>query len=249
MLRVLSFCLVLAALLLPSIARAVPFANSFPMERFELSGGANFVDEFDDGVFPSFPWFRACGSASEADGALWSEETGTGPLCPSEAFAASPFTEAFITDTILTADFRVVLPAPGEGLGVQVGTSDLDDVLFWFWSYSGGGIGLGVIDENGLAGWTPVDSEDLPVLSYTLQIALVTEPLTGILVPTVSVRGDGDPLVTIPLEPSLGLDPSLLAPGEKYLGSVVAFVPEPTSALLLAAGLAGLAAGRRRRRS
>ena len=138
MLRVQSLCLLLATVLLPGIARAVPFASPFPMERFELSGGATFVDEFDDGVFPG-PWFVACGSASEAGGALLIEATGSSLFCPTDAFAAGPFAGTFTTDTTLTADFRVVLPAPGEGLGVQVGTLGLDDVLFWFWSYSGGG--------------------------------------------------------------------------------------------------------------
>jgi len=212
----------LLALCLPASAGAVPFTAGLPVERFEVSGGATFSDEFDDDVFPGTTWGMFCGAASEAGGELSIEASGTSMFCPSEPFfAAGPLLPGFTTDTTVTADFNLPLPAEGEFLGIQVSNPLVNDFVNVTLAQVGGTFFATASADEGATLPLPIDPADLPVGFYTLQIALEADT-NGDLLPTVGGSTDGNPLFTVPL-PGFKLEspvrPGIQQPPDRGHGS------------------------------
>jgi hypothetical protein len=254
MLRIAPLCLLLAALVLPGVARGVPFVNALPVDRFELSGGATFVDEFHNSDYPAsdypgVPWIEFCGSASESGGALWIESTGPGPDCGGgdDWFVSGPNT-SFLNNTVLTADFLLPpAPAEGESVGILMGTRDAGDLIQF---------GIGSFDEKKWIwvadetrwGAVEIPSANFATNSFSLRISLVLNTATNILVPTLYARRDTDPFQELNLiDPaSWGLNRNELEPFEAYGGAIVGYVPEPSTAVLLGFGLLSVLALRRR---
>jgi len=227
----------------PGLANAVSFASSLPVLRFEVAGGASFVDEFDDGAWPASTWNLVCGAASEGGGAL--SVAGTGPGCGVDLFLAAPFL-FFTTDTTVTAEFGVPLPAEGEFIGLQLSTLVGDDRVSLTLAQVGGTVFASAADEGGVQASIEILPEDLPSGFYTLQIAVATDG-AGALLPTFGGSVDGDPLFTVPL-PDLALELASLPIGQGFTAAIIAgTVPEPSTGvlLLLCTSSLGLCSGRR----
>jgi len=233
MARSRSILVLLAWSLMPGIAGAVPFASSLPVDRFEVEGGATFLDEFDDGVWPGTTWSLVCGAATESSGVLGVEATGPG--CPEDLFLAGPFL-FFTADTTVTADFGVPLPAEGEFIGIQLATLLGDDLVNLTVAQVGGQFFASAADEGGVQASLLILPEDLPSVFYTLQIAVAADS-GGSLLPTFGGSVDGDPLFTVPL-PGLALELASLPLGQGFTAAIIAgHVPEPSMmALLLSSG-------------
>jgi len=227
-------------------ARALSFVDDLLVERFEVSGSGTFVDEFDDGVFPSAGWVVPCGAASESGGVL--AIGATGPGCGNDLFLALALAGGFTGAATVTADFGLPLPSENEFVGIQVANASGGDRVSLTAGRFGGNVYVAIADESSVVSAT-LDAEDLPTSFFTLQISLALDVGTGRLIPTVAGSVDGNPLFSLEFA-GYFLDPGSLTGGDAYFGEILAgpVVPEPAPAALLFAGVAAGLAIRGRRR-
>ena len=209
-------------------------------------------DDFDDSDFPGFPaYVEPCGEVQPGDetgGTLDLGSRATDNAGCSGAQVAS-FGTTGAGDITARARFVFASPPEGQGYGLRL-TNSLaaaftDAVSITVLSGSGD-VAIVVVDENGtfsqLTVLEPAFLAGLPPGS-TLELQLVVAEDGGELIPNGRFRFNDAPFENLGPAPGSGA----LSAAELHGASLFALVPEPTTALLLGGGLAGLGAlGRRR---
>lgn len=257
---------VLTALLIaiPQHAAALGFVNPFEVEELAIGAGDSlsnpplFFDDFEASDFASGFYTVGCGGEPfQSGGALILNDAGPCAFDPVVQQLVGP--NLFFTgDATATAKYRFQAPAPSEGYGLAIVFPALpspDFIRADVVGFESGGddfVIFVIYDEVYYASRDPADflaaSSPVPadgLVGDVLTVEITLDQVASDLIPTATFTLDSTTMFAPGSLPAGALD----AEDGTFFGATLAAstVPEPTTALLLAFGLAGLAAAGGRR--